>query len=46
MTFSKVMKALVGKGPIAKNIDIKMQKKLISDLNIKEGDAVFLFVMK
>ena len=41
MTFDKEEKGLVGKGPIAKNIDFKMQKKLISDLSIKEDDGVF-----
>ena len=35
MTFNKEETGLVGKGPIAKNIDIEMQKKLISDLVYK-----------
>ena len=42
MTFSKENKELIGKGPIAKNIDISMQKKLIDELKINEGDAIFL----
>ncbi len=32
---------LVGKGPIANNIDIELQKSLIQKLNIKYGDAIF-----
>ena len=42
MTFSKENKELIGKGPIAKNIDFSMQKKLIDELKINEGDAIFL----
>ena len=41
MTFNKEGNGLVGKGPIAKNIDIEMQKKLIVDFSIKEDDGVF-----
>ena len=29
-----------------KNIDITMQKKLVEDLNVKEGDAVFFICDK
>ncbi len=46
MTFNAEDDDLVGKGPIAKNIDNYMQKKLIEDLNIKEGDAVFFICDK
>ena len=42
ITFSKENKELVGKGPIAKNIDFSVQKKLIDELKINEGDAIFL----
>ncbi len=42
MTFLKEDKELIGKGPIAKNIDVSMQKKLIDELKINEGDAIFL----
>ena len=42
MTFLKENKELIGKGPIAKNIDVSMQKKLIDELKINEGDAIFL----
>ena len=41
MSFNKDDLGLIGKGPIAKNIDIELQKKLISDLSIKEDDGVF-----
>ena len=41
MSFNKEDEGLIGKGPIAKNIDIELQKKLISDLSIKEDDGVF-----
>ena len=41
MTFNKEDNRLVGKGPIAKNINIKMQEKLITDLNINEKDGIF-----
>ena len=41
MTFSQEDDGLIGKGPIAKNIDIDMQKKLISELAINEDDGVF-----
>ncbi|RPH03972.1 MAG: aspartate--tRNA ligase [Alphaproteobacteria bacterium TMED93] len=41
MSFNKEDVGLIGKGPIAKNIDIELQKKLISDLSIKEDDGVF-----
>ncbi len=41
MTFSQEGDGLIGKGPIAKNIDIDMQKKLISELAINEDDGVF-----
>ncbi len=41
MTFSQEDDGLIGKGPIAKNIDMDMQKKLISDLEINEDDGVF-----
>ena len=41
MTFSQDDDGLIGKGPIAKNIDINMQKKLIFDLAINEDDGVF-----
>ena len=46
MTFSQEDDGLIGKGPIAKNIDIDMQKKLISELAINEDDGVFLYVTK
>ena len=46
MTFDSCDEGLTGKGPIAKNIDITMQKKLVEDLNIKEGDAVFFICDK
>ena len=39
---AKENKELIGKGPIAKNIDFSMQKKLIDELKINEGDAIFL----
>ena len=35
MTFQKKIKKLTRKGPIAKNIDFSMQKKLIDELKIK-----------
>ena len=41
MTFSQEDDGLIGKGPIAKNIDINMQKKLIFELAINEDDGVF-----
>ena len=41
MTFNKEGNGIVGKGPIAKNINTEMQKKLIVDLSIKEDDGVF-----
>ncbi len=41
MSFNKDDLGLIGKGPIAKNIDIELQKKLISDLSIKEDEGVF-----
>tara|TARA_Y100001970_G_scaffold291888_1_gene430853 strand:+ start:528 stop:2318 length:1791 start_codon:yes stop_codon:yes gene_type:complete len=46
MTFKDEGQGLIGKGPIAKNIEIKMQKKLILDLKIKEDDAVFFICDK
>ena len=46
MTFDKEGKGLLGKGPIAKNIDDLMHKKLIEDLKIKESDAVFFICDK
>ena len=42
MIFSQEDGGLIGKGPIAKNIDI-ICKKLISDLGINEDDGVFLY---
>ena len=47
MTFQKKDNDnLQGRGPLAKNIDQSMQKKLISDLSIKQNDAVFFICDK
>ena len=41
MTFSQEDDGLIGKGPIAKNIDMEMQKNYYMDLEINEDDGVF-----
>ena len=46
MTFEKEKEELIGKGPIAKNIDNKMHKDLINSLGIKDGDAAFFICDK